>query len=584
MTGRYEPLREPRQIRLLELLPGKGRDPIRCELSVARLPGAIRFEALSYVWGGDTPMWEIYLDGWPVLIRENLWQFLAQWRHHTNSATLWIDALCINQESLAERSQQVQFMGDIYKSATRVLAWLGPGNPSCDLVMDIMAKVQPRSPAPETFNQDSTLSAMAEWCSNPYWSRTWVIQEFLLTQSANLVCGNRLVDWKPALWLFQSLKSLGRSWPKAVAKSILESPVNDLLRQMLERYDASCTTSSKPLASLILANGRSKCLDPLDRVYALLSLASDCYHGHTIEVDYTKSAKILFREVLTFCEIPSRDIFPFAEALAEILTIGTADHEMPFEPAWLPTEALRVEKRNTALANWDGKAVETAAFRTGYVVHSEPLSESDLPGLCFKMSFETHLNLLQNLRLRAPNCLSMERLASLICNLETVSLQRLMVGFDVLTAISERSWGTSSAQSDHSTSASRKLSVVVLYFSRHRSKRFSLGLACGNVKKGDHVLQIPRYEVSFSATCRPTCKEIRDPSLLSGKIISARDHAPWTDPTTGTTLAFEAIKTEAELQSDSDQMRLCVTPRELLALCARVRLHDSKMSATLSNG
>lgn len=41
-------------------------------------------------------------------------------------AYFWIDAICINQNSIPERSAQVKIMGDIYAKARTVLVWLGP--------------------------------------------------------------------------------------------------------------------------------------------------------------------------------------------------------------------------------------------------------------------------------------------------------------------------------------------------------------------------------------------------------------------------------------------------------------------------
>jgi hypothetical protein len=38
----------------------------------------------------------------------------------------WYDALCINQNDIQERTAQVQLMGEIFKNANPVVAWLGP--------------------------------------------------------------------------------------------------------------------------------------------------------------------------------------------------------------------------------------------------------------------------------------------------------------------------------------------------------------------------------------------------------------------------------------------------------------------------
>lgn len=42
----------------------------------------------------------------------------------------WADAICINQQDIKERTQQVQLMGQIYGSAETVYSWLGPRDQS----------------------------------------------------------------------------------------------------------------------------------------------------------------------------------------------------------------------------------------------------------------------------------------------------------------------------------------------------------------------------------------------------------------------------------------------------------------------
>jgi hypothetical protein len=38
---------------------------------------------------------------------------------------IWIDALCIDQTNLSEREAQVSLMGELFRKATTVIAWLG---------------------------------------------------------------------------------------------------------------------------------------------------------------------------------------------------------------------------------------------------------------------------------------------------------------------------------------------------------------------------------------------------------------------------------------------------------------------------
>lgn len=44
----------------------------------------------------------------------------------TKQRYIWIDALCIDQTNLAERSEQVGMMRSIYQKAQLVISWLGP--------------------------------------------------------------------------------------------------------------------------------------------------------------------------------------------------------------------------------------------------------------------------------------------------------------------------------------------------------------------------------------------------------------------------------------------------------------------------
>jgi hypothetical protein len=53
-------------------------------------------------------------------------------------SALWIDAICINQTDIAERSHQVQMMMDIYRQCECCLIWLGDYDESVDSAMSSM--------------------------------------------------------------------------------------------------------------------------------------------------------------------------------------------------------------------------------------------------------------------------------------------------------------------------------------------------------------------------------------------------------------------------------------------------------------
>ena len=128
------------QIRLLILLPGLPDADIKCLVKGADLNDAEResseFEALSYVWGDTSPEKKtpIQVDNAILLVGRNLRSALLHLRDEEQPRTLWVDAVCINQEDFDERSRQVPLMGDIYRTATRAIAWLGC--PCCVLAVD----------------------------------------------------------------------------------------------------------------------------------------------------------------------------------------------------------------------------------------------------------------------------------------------------------------------------------------------------------------------------------------------------------------------------------------------------------------
>lgn len=53
---------------------------------------------------------------------------------------LWVDAMCIDQNDMPERSSQVASMRRIYESSTSVYIWLGKGSKHTDLAFHTMQK------------------------------------------------------------------------------------------------------------------------------------------------------------------------------------------------------------------------------------------------------------------------------------------------------------------------------------------------------------------------------------------------------------------------------------------------------------
>ena len=78
----------------------------------------LRYTALSYCWGSATDCVEVPCDGKILSITTSLHEAIVAIDKFNPGQDLWIDQICINQEDLAEKSEQVTKMNLIYDSET----------------------------------------------------------------------------------------------------------------------------------------------------------------------------------------------------------------------------------------------------------------------------------------------------------------------------------------------------------------------------------------------------------------------------------------------------------------------------------
>ncbi|KAH6674395.1 heterokaryon incompatibility protein-domain-containing protein, partial [Halenospora varia] len=75
------------------------------------------------------------IDGSLFSAFENLEAALRRLRLSGKQRTIWIDAVCINQNDIQERQDQVSLMRQIYEQAEQVVIWLGENRSSGRLPM-----------------------------------------------------------------------------------------------------------------------------------------------------------------------------------------------------------------------------------------------------------------------------------------------------------------------------------------------------------------------------------------------------------------------------------------------------------------
>lgn len=79
--------------RIMELLPGQGKEAIRCRMKIADWDDYPVYEAISYAWGDPNDKAPVDVDGRTVEVTKNLYSCLLHLRRSNRSRLLWADAL-----------------------------------------------------------------------------------------------------------------------------------------------------------------------------------------------------------------------------------------------------------------------------------------------------------------------------------------------------------------------------------------------------------------------------------------------------------------------------------------------------------
>jgi hypothetical protein len=211
----YEPLPpDGSQIRLIAITRSKTYGVVECTLAHYSfnevINGDLGYEALSYVWGDPTVTTvPIKLNGQTFQVTRNLEAALWSLRRQHDGRLIWIDAICINQRSIEARNQEVRRMDQIYRSAVRVVVWLGcetePGeippvglNPQRDnhidndtlALLDLLANADKDENDDavvrlhQTGNEFYALSLLSRFFNRGWFRRIWIFQEVGLAKEA----------------------------------------------------------------------------------------------------------------------------------------------------------------------------------------------------------------------------------------------------------------------------------------------------------------------------------------------------------------------------------------------------------------
>ena len=111
---------------------------VACEIKICSLfdEGHPSYEAVSYAWSHVKGEGVILVSGDRTIVPAAAEEALRNLRYSDRPRTLWLDAICIDQENTEERNQQVALMHEIYKKTTRTVIWLGKADESTIVAID----------------------------------------------------------------------------------------------------------------------------------------------------------------------------------------------------------------------------------------------------------------------------------------------------------------------------------------------------------------------------------------------------------------------------------------------------------------
>lgn len=325
-----------KDIRLLDLLPGSRDSELQGTLRVSNLPETARerfkfdntfndsleelphpsgnsdqvsgcevakYEALSYVWGYSTKGRTIRINQHYVLpITDNLFDALRRLRYNYAIRTLWVDALCIQQSNIPERSQQVARMGDVYHGAEMANVWLGESSRATN--RHLMGLMPRTAYLPRSSLRAGLLSPLIWWIDGKKSDLVWMFERPFTSKRTEAHHGDEKSRWQNRAWIIQEyalarkiaiclgaarveVAGYGSQVPADLDKFAhrLGLPT-DYVRSLDSRLSALLgLRRRRPLYEAVKILQGTFATDPRDFVYALLGLI-DQSEAMYIGVDY----------------------------------------------------------------------------------------------------------------------------------------------------------------------------------------------------------------------------------------------------------------------------------------------------------
>lgn len=278
------------EMRLFTLFPGNAMGILRGILWTTDIKTAGAYTTLSYVWGPeDQTQHLLRTPSGGLMILDSLHEALVSLRSKREPITLWIDALCINQNDKREKSRQINLLAEIFQRSVSTLAFIG-GDGDHSNAIQMLAQVRARTvwgPSSEEWPEDlprcpasweerdmpspedSIWTSVAAFFRNPWFRRAWIVQEAVIARRLHLVHRNIRIDWNHLFLVMAHIEKGLETTVKDLSDSWAPFLKLAKLRHMEDR-------SGRVSILKLLENFRhTKASDPRDKYFSLLGIASD---------------------------------------------------------------------------------------------------------------------------------------------------------------------------------------------------------------------------------------------------------------------------------------------------------------------
>ena len=245
-------------------------------------------------------------------VRPNLYAYLEIMRDEEDFHWIFIDAICINQQDLEERSAQVSLMGSLYQSVTVVIAWLGepkallPGywkaaQEICDATDEALDLMKPRD---SLINHRRSQDFLQVFLTSEHWSRLWIVQEIATAQRVLFRCGLlELAEARLLLFVsasFAALKDKKRvdlsyfaDFDKRANQHDRDYVCYSLLQQRSDQLENGSGFQPRHITDVLGSYALQQCIVGRDRIYGLLSLTTSL-----CKVDHSAASIDVFLQIL----------------------------------------------------------------------------------------------------------------------------------------------------------------------------------------------------------------------------------------------------------------------------------------------